>query len=364
VAATQGETIAERPEVLGSGDGTQPNQRFFLKKPPLTYTSAATVTGIASSLEVRVNGLLWQSVSALYNLQPIDQVYLVQIEDDGSTSITFGDGINGARLPSGLDNVVATYRSGIGITGNLAPGKLSLLKTRPLGIQAVINLLPATGAANPESRDEIRDRAPLMVRTLDRVISLRDVEDFTRTFPGIGKAQAVSLWVTHSAVIHVTIAGSDGAEISPDAALYQNLVQAIEQVRDPYQSPPVVTSYQQIGFDLAATLLIDACYLPERVEATVQEKLQQTFAFANREFGQPVTAAEVIALIQTIDGVIAVDLDFLYRVTAPKTLEQCLIAKLAQWHPDTQQFSPAQLLTLHNASLTAHLSNSGQVSNR
>ncbi|WP_190505961.1 putative baseplate assembly protein [Leptolyngbya sp. FACHB-321] len=368
VAATQGETIAERPEVLGSGDGTQPNQRFFLKKPPLTYTSTATVTGIASSLEVRVNSLLWQPVPALYNLQPTDQVYLVQIEDDGSTSITFGDGINGARLPSGLDNVVATYRSGIGITGNLAPGKLSLLKTRPLGIQAVTNLLPATGAANPESRDEIRDRAPLTVRTLERVISLRDVEDFTRTFPGIGKAQAVSLWVTHSAIIHVTIAGSDGAEISPDSALYQNLVQAIEQVRDPYQSPPLVTSYQQIGFDLAATLLIDARYLPERVEATVQEKLQQTFAFTNREFGQPVTAAEVIALIQTIDGVIAVDLDFLYRVTASKTLEQCLTAKLAQWHPDTQKFSPAQLLTLHNASLTAHLSDSGlsnpgQVSN-
>lgn len=360
VAATQGETIAERPEVLGSGDGTQPNQRFFLKKPPLTYTSAATVTGIASSLEVRVNDLLWQPVSALYNLQPTDQVYLVQIEDDGSTSITFGDGINGARLPSGLDNVVATYRSGIGMTGNLAPGKLSLLKTRPLGIQAVTNLLPATGAANPESRDEIRDRAPLTIRTLERVISLRDVEDFTRTFPGISKAQAVSLWVTHSAVIHVTIAGSDGAEIPPDSALYQNLVQAIEQVRDPYQSPPVVTSYQQIGFDLAATLLIDTRYLPERVEATVQEKLQQTFAFANREFGQPVTAAEVIALIQTIDGVIAVDLDFLYRVTAPKTLEQCLTAKLAQWHPDTQQFSPAQLLTLHYASLTAHLSNAGR----
>ncbi|XHX79864.1 MAG: putative baseplate assembly protein [Stenomitos frigidus ULC029] len=368
VAATQGETIAERPEVLGSGDGTQPNQRFFLKKPPLTYTSAATVTGIASSLEVRVNDLLWQPVSALYNLQPTDQVYLVQIEDDGSTSITFGDGINGARLPSGLDNVVATYRSGIGITGNLAPDKLSLLKTRPLGIQTVTNLLPATGAANPESRDEIRDRAPLTVRTLERVISLRDVEDFTRTFPGIGKAQTVSLWATHSAVIHVTIAGSDGAEISPDSALYQNLVQAIEQVRDPYQSPPVVISYQQIGFDLAATLLIDARYLPEQVEATVQEKLQQTFAFANREFGQPVTAAEVIALIQTIDGVIAVDLDFLYRVTTPKILEQCLTAKLAQWHPETQQFSPAQLLTLHHASLTARLSNSGlsnpgQVSN-
>lgn len=352
VAATHGETIAGEPEVLGSGDGTLANQRFFLKKPPLTYVSAATATGIASSLEVRVNDLLWKSVPALYGLQPTDQVYLVQTDNEGNTRITFGDGINGARLPSGVDNVVATYRSGIGVAGNLAAGKISLLKTRPLGIQAVNNPLPATGGADRENQDQVRERAPLTVRTLDRIVSLQDVEDFTRTFPGISKATAVSLWADQAPVIHVTIAGSDGAEIPPDAALHQTLVQAIARVRDPYQPPPVIASCERVWFELAATLLIDPRYLPDRVQATVQAQLQQTFSFANRDFGQPVAAAEAIALIQSIPGVMAVDLDFLHRVNAPKTLEQSLTASLARWHPATQQFTPAQILCLRRAILT------------
>jgi hypothetical protein len=40
VPATHGETVAR--EVLGGGDGTQANQRFVLRKPPLTYVSAPT----------------------------------------------------------------------------------------------------------------------------------------------------------------------------------------------------------------------------------------------------------------------------------------------------------------------------------
>ena len=42
VAATHGETVVE---VLGSGDAAQPNQRFTLKKPPLTHVPAAGAGG-------------------------------------------------------------------------------------------------------------------------------------------------------------------------------------------------------------------------------------------------------------------------------------------------------------------------------
>lgn len=349
VAATHGETIIDTIEILGSGDGNLANQSFMLKKPPLTYIAQSG--GISNTLEVRVNDLLWREVPALYNLKPDDQVYIVQIADDGKTYVTFGDGITGARLPSGIDNVVATYRSGIGLSGNVSANKLSLIKTRSLGIQAVNNPLPATGAANPETRDRIRDRAPLTIRTLDRIVSVRDFEDFTRTYPGIGKAQATSLWTAQTKVIYLTIAGSEGAAISSDSALYQNLVQAIEQRRDPYQSPPMIASYERIEFNLEATVLIDFRYQADQVKVIVETKLQETFAFVDRAFGQNVTAAEIIALIQSISGVIAVDLDALYRVDRPKTLEQCLTAASARWNPDTQ-FTAAQLLLLHTAQLT------------
>src|SRR5262249_17042295 len=54
--ATHGETVAD---VLGSGDATQARQRFTLRQAPLTYTSSPTATGTASTLQVRVNDLLW-----------------------------------------------------------------------------------------------------------------------------------------------------------------------------------------------------------------------------------------------------------------------------------------------------------------
>jgi predicted phage baseplate assembly protein len=351
VAATHGETIADGLEVLGSGDGNLTNQKFLLKKPPLTYTATASAGRIASSLEIRVNGLLWREVLALYNLKPDDQVYIVRIEDDGTTSITFGDGINGARLPSGTDNVVAIYRSGIGLSGNVAAGKLSLLKNRPLGIQSVTNPLAAMGAANPETINEIRDRAPLTVRTLERVVSLRDFEDFTSTFPGISKAKAVQLWSAQVLAIHLTIAGNEGNEVSADTKLYQSLEAALEQVRDPYQPPPVMQSYESLWFALTATILVKARYQPDQVKAEVEDRLQQTFAFTNREFGQSVTTAEVIDTIQSVEGVAAVDLETLHLVNAPKTLEPHLTATLAYWNPESRQFAPAQLLLLHTATI-------------
>ena len=50
------------------------------------------------------------------------------------TFIKFGDGINGARLPQGKDNVIATYKVGTGKDGNiknrLAKKKYSISKTK------------------------------------------------------------------------------------------------------------------------------------------------------------------------------------------------------------------------------------------
>src|SRR5262249_50391304 len=56
VRATHGET---RNEVLGSGNPRDPLQSFKMQQFPLTFVSAATGDGAASTLEVRVNDVLW-----------------------------------------------------------------------------------------------------------------------------------------------------------------------------------------------------------------------------------------------------------------------------------------------------------------
>ena len=57
VAASHGETV--RAEVLGNGDASASFQRFALKKQPLTYLPSEQEGGVESTLEVRVNDVLW-----------------------------------------------------------------------------------------------------------------------------------------------------------------------------------------------------------------------------------------------------------------------------------------------------------------
>ncbi len=205
VLATHGETVAD--EVLGSGDGTASNQRFTLRKPNLTHVAAKTPSGVADSLEIRVDGVLWTEVPSLYPAGPHDRVYVVRIADDATATVIFGDGAHGARLPTGQENVHARYRSGIGPDGLVDAHALTLLPQRPLGVATVDNPLPSGGASAPETLAEARTNAPLTVLTLDRVVSLADYEDYARSFGGIAKARAISLPGASVPTVFITVAG-------------------------------------------------------------------------------------------------------------------------------------------------------------
>jgi predicted phage baseplate assembly protein len=352
VAATHGETTHE---VLGSGDGAQPNQRFTLKKPPLTYVSAADASGAASTLEVRVNGVRWDETPRLIDRDASDESYIVRRDDDGKTHVIFGDGGMGARLPTGIENVRAVYRSGIGMAGMVDAESITLLQTRPLGVRGVTNPLPATGAADPESRDSARSNAPLTVLTLDRIVSLRDFEDFARGFAGVGKARAVAIWDGSIRRVHLTVAAASGDPIDPASALYTNLSDAIEQARDPGQ-PVAIDSYQPLFFNVAVKVLVDPRHVTQTVLDAVHESLLAAFAFDRRGFGQPVSAAEVVTVIQQVPGVIASDLDQFHLVTHDdESLTHGLATRLpsaiATWNESTRVIDLAQLLLINPAGI-------------
>jgi len=145
VKATHGET---KKEVLGNGDGSRPMQRFDLRQSPLTYLSAPTPAGAESTLQVRVNDLLWHETENLIDLGPKDRGYITRTDDKDQTTVVFGDGKYGARLPTNVDNVKAVYRTGIGKPGNVKARQISAPVTRPLGVKGVINLMRATGGAD------------------------------------------------------------------------------------------------------------------------------------------------------------------------------------------------------------------------
>lgn len=308
--ATHGETVMN--EILGSGDAGQPYQQFTLRQSPLTWISAPTATGNESTLELQINDVQWQEIPFLYGHGPKERVFVTRTDDDGKTTVEFGDGITGARLPTGQENVQATYRKGISLDGLVKAGQLSLLMARPLGVKSVTNPLAADGADEPESTEDARVNAPLKVLTLDRIVSLRDYEDFARAFAGIAKALATWTWDGQKREVFVTVAGPNGAEIAADSNLYANLLQAMRGAADPFV-PLEVQSYRLATFRIATTVKIDADHDPDKVMAAVEQALRNCFSFAARDFGQPVEFSGVTAVIQGVPGVVGVDLGNVYR---------------------------------------------------
>lgn len=312
-AATHGETTSE---IVGSGDATVSFQRFALRQPPLTYISAATASGSASTLTVRVDGVAWTEVDWLATAAPTDRVFTVLAGVDGKTYLQFGDGATGARPGTGANNIVATYRHGIGSAGRARAGQISTLLTRPLGLKAVTNPLATIGAADPETLVSARANAPITVRALGRIVSLEDVGDFAAASAGIAKAGVDWIWDGARYVACATVAGIGGATIPPGADQYRNLLQAMRDAGDGTLAV-ALCSYVPVSFGVAATVTSDPARVSTEVLAAVKAALANAFGFDERAFGQPVFASEVIEVIQSVPGVVAMTLDGLNVVGQP-----------------------------------------------
>jgi hypothetical protein len=353
VHATHGETVTE---VLGSGVASVPNQRFALKKPPLTYVSAPTSSGLASTLEVRVNRVRWDERPSLYEADDDDEVYAVRIDDDARAEVIFGDGARGARVPSGNANVTATYRSGIGPDGEVDAGTLTLLRTIPLGIRSTTNPVSAGGAEGPEQLSNARRNSPLTVVTFERIVSLADFEDYARTYPGIGKARADRVTVDGRDSVFVTVAGATGGP--PGGDVLDNLITSIGEVTDQSQSF-AVAAFGQRFFTVHARLVIDPRRIAADVQASVEERLRAAFGFDQREIAQSVTPSEMVARIHEVEGVLGVDLETLAEYTddAPPPVASGqpvdpILARRARWNAASGVFEPADLLLVNPVGIT------------
>ncbi|HEX2268917.1 MAG TPA: putative baseplate assembly protein [Pyrinomonadaceae bacterium] len=352
VRATHGET---RNEVLGSGDGSKALQSFQLLQPPLTYLPAPTPAGTETTLAVRVNDVLWSEADNLFALGPNVRKYITKTNDEGKTTVIFGDGEHGSRPPTGAENIKAVYRQGIGKGGNVKADQIKLPLTKPLGVKGVINPLPASGGVDKETRDQARRNAPIAVLALDRLVSVQDYADFARTFAGIAKASAQELSDGEREVVHLTIAGAGNIQIDVTSDLYRNLLAALARFGDPLQ-PLQVKSFERVLLVISAKVNVLPEYLWEKVKEQMRTLLFERLGFENRELGQSVTLSEVLSLMQSVPGVNFVDFDILDSVSeetladpnfgAKLTRKPRVNAKLARMSTTRDGILPAQLVFL------------------
>lgn len=194
IAVTRGKTVAA--EILGSGDATLANQSFTLKKSPLTYLpdpQSQSGRNYRSTLRVWVDGIEWREVPSFYGQGPDARIFVTSEDDNQVTTVSFGDGISGARLSSGSNNVTATYRTGSGAEAPAA-GTLTLISKAMPGLRALRNPVPAAGGEDPDPRDQIRRYAPRSVLAFGRAVSGDDYEVIAAGASGVARARSVYGW--------------------------------------------------------------------------------------------------------------------------------------------------------------------------
>ncbi|WP_138430258.1 MULTISPECIES: hypothetical protein [Streptomyces] len=340
VGATHGETVRE---VLGSGDGRLPFPQFRTRRGPLTHVRAQSATGAHPALELRVDGVVWSHTPALDTAAGTDRVYTLRTQEDGEGSLLLGDGIHGARPASGVENITATYRVGIGAEGAVDAGRLSLLTRRPLGIRSVTNPYATRDWAPPEGPADARRNAPQRARALDRAVSVADHEDFAAGYAGVSKARADAVWNGASATVVISVIPAAGDTAS--SGLLADLRRSLEAARDPATGLEVMAG-EKIFFGLAVELRHDPACDQAAVHAAVLAALNETYAPAARGFTEPVTPAGTLLTIRRTPGVLACTMPRLALASDTGTNVPALTAAPARWLPGAPRPSAAQLLTV------------------
>jgi hypothetical protein len=254
IDTTRGQSVFG--EVLGNGNARVPSQRFKLRKKPLTYLAS---TG-SNTLEIRVDGVLWSEVVSFFGRGPEDTVYTVRHDDEQNTFVTFGDGVRGARLPSGVKNVVANYRFGAGAAAPPA-GSINQLAGAVKGLRAVRSPIAAEAGKDPDQPEELRTNAPLTALLFGRAVSAADFEALARQQPGIVQAKAEWLWIQSQMQAGVVVQYIGTADPATIAAV-------LTAQADP-TIPLEVTQAEAIPTTVSLGVEVDSRFVKETVAAEV-----------------------------------------------------------------------------------------------
>lgn len=193
--ATQSVAIVH--EVLGSSNG-EPSQTFQTAQTPVlagqqlsvlerevpmgpdadaiiqALGKAAIQPMILASGEPRGAWVQWQAVPDFYGSAASDRHYVL---DALTGQIQFGDDRAGRISPQGRNNIRISYRTGGGRQGNRPEGNVVQLKSAVPYIKGVNNLEPASGGADAESLDTVKQRGPRQLRHRFRAATVQDYAD-------------------------------------------------------------------------------------------------------------------------------------------------------------------------------------------
>jgi predicted phage baseplate assembly protein len=272
----------------------------------------------------------WQPLDDLLASGPESKAFVVEVENDGTACLRFGDDQFGAR-PKSINQLSATYRIGNGAAGNVGRETIAHLVTAETAllsdvITRVWNPLPAQGGVEPESIESVRQRAPSAFLVQDRAVSPRDYQDVVkRCNLGVQRAAATFRWTGSWRTVFITADRSGGAPV--DARFAGDLQACVEPFRmaglDLHADEPIF-----VPLEIAMAVCVDRAYFASHVRqallAIFTNGLTPTgkrglFHPDNFTFGQTVYLSPLFAAAQGVAGVASVRVTTFQRRGRPET---------------------------------------------
>jgi hypothetical protein len=272
---------------------------------------------------------------------------VIEVDDDGIGVLRFGrddDGLPVGGLPpvAGL-TILASYRTGNGTIGNVAAeairtilddGAISAALRASLHDSPdacrVWNPLPGSGGTEPESLEQVRQRAPVAFRTQQRCVTADDYAAQAAQFGSPGplrsqKAVASILW-TGSWYVVVVAVDPVGTETVDDSFLAEitDYLDDFRMAGHDLQVVPARYAALEVGLDVH----VDPDYRRDLVRAAVLDIMSDRrlpdgrmglFHPDRLSFGTAVYLGPVIAAAQQIPGVSYVQATRFSRYRQPAT---------------------------------------------
>jgi hypothetical protein len=272
----------------------------------------------------------WLPRLDLLSSGPSDAHFVVEVDDDRTARLRFGDGRHG-RAPGDSKAVFrARYRVGSGAAGNVGADTIVYLVTRDERLSGVSltvrNPLPARGGVEPESTTDAKLYAPHAFQSrLERAVTADDYARIAeREFPvEVQRCAGRLRWTGSWYEAHVAVDARASATAAP--ALLQRVEGRLFRHRRVLHDLAVAPA-RQVPLEIELCVHVHAHHQRGQVKRALLEVFSNRrledgrlgFFHADRlSFGEDVFASRIVALARSVPGVEHVRVARLGRLHEP-----------------------------------------------
>lgn len=259
--------------------------------------------------------LIWRHRSDLLASDRYAYVFVAETDNEGMTTLRFGDDEHGAKPPPGMQ-LRATYRVGIP-DRNIGANSIRSWVPRPEDVDFIggmRNPLPAFGGVQPQSAAEIRRDAPEAFRSFFPCVVEADYVAALKTDPRVQASVALARWIGSRRCAFVYVQRVGAAE--SDRAFLDSLETVLDERRilgaDFILHPPAYVPLQ-----IEMTVSVSPHYSEIAVRRNVIAAVENLYRAGQLSFGDQVYLSPLIACAMEIRGVADVRVDAFHRFGKP-----------------------------------------------